>query len=78
MGGSWIGLGSAIDFSAGKIFRMKVYSPRVGAKVLLKIENASNNSNLFEKEATATKGNEWEIWCLISVLSIPLMHIIIL
>jgi hypothetical protein len=59
-GGSWIGLGSAIDFSAGKYFRMKVYSPRVGAKVLLKVENASNSAVNFEKEVSTTKANEWE------------------
>lgn len=59
-GGSWIGLGAPIDFSAGKIFRMKVYSPRVGAKVLLKVENASNSSISFEKEATTTVANAWE------------------
>lgn len=59
-GGSWIGLGSAIDFSAGKYFRMKVYSPGVGAKVLLKVENASNSAISYEKEVATTKANEWE------------------
>ena len=31
-GGSWIGLSSPIDFSQNKIFRMKVFSPRVGVR----------------------------------------------
>ena len=44
-GGSVISLGEPIDFSANKIFRMKVFSPRVGAKVLLKVENATNGGN---------------------------------
>lgn len=59
-GGSWLGLSSPIDFSAGKIFRMKVFSPRSGAKVLLKVENASNAAISFEKEVTTTLANQWE------------------
>ncbi len=59
-GGSLIQLDQAIDFSQNKIFRMKVYSPRIGAKVLLKVENASNASINFEKEVLTTKANEWE------------------
>jgi len=59
-GGSWIGLGSSIDFSANKIFRMKVFSPRVGAKVLLKVENAANSALNFEKEVATTVANAWE------------------
>ena len=59
-GGSWIGLSSPIDFSANKVFRMKVYSPRVGAKVLLKVENASNGAISYEKEATCSVANTWE------------------
>lgn len=59
-GGSWIGLGGPIDFSANKVFRMKVYSPRVGAKVLLKVENAGNGSIAFEKEVLTTVANAWE------------------
>lgn len=59
-GGSWIGLSSAIDFSANKVFRMKVFSPRAGAKVLLKVENASNAGINFEKEVTTTVANAWE------------------
>ena len=59
-GGSWIGLGGPIDFSANKVFRMKVFSPRVGAKVLLKVENAGNGSISFEKEVLTTVANAWE------------------
>ena len=59
-GGSLITLGAPIDFSAGKVFRMKVYSPRVGAKVLLKVENTSNGGINFEKEVTTTVANTWE------------------
>jgi hypothetical protein len=59
-GGSFITLGSPIDFSVNKIFRMKVFSPRVGAKVLLKVENATDGSINFEKEVTCTMANAWE------------------
>jgi hypothetical protein len=59
-GGSLIGLSSPIDFSVNKIMRLKVYSPRVGAKVLLKVENAGNNGVFFEKEAATTVANQWQ------------------
>lgn len=59
-GGSVIALTSPIDFSANKIMRMKVHSPRVGAKVLLKVENLSNGGINFEKEVLTTKANQWE------------------
>ncbi len=59
-GGSWIGLSSPIDFSVNKVFRMKVWSPRAGAKVLLKVENGANTAQNFEKEATTSIANGWE------------------
>jgi hypothetical protein len=59
-GGSWLGLTSPINFSTKKTFKMKVFSPRVGAKVLLKVENQTNGSINFEKETTTTKANTWE------------------
>ncbi|HEY0042758.1 MAG TPA: PKD domain-containing protein, partial [Flavisolibacter sp.] len=59
-GGAVITLGSPIDFSANKVFRMKVYSPRVGAKVLLKVENPTNGGISFEKEVATTVANTWE------------------
>jgi hypothetical protein len=57
-GGSTMALSGPIDFSAGKIFRMKVWSPRVGATVLLKVEQSPTVS--FEKTVTTTVANEWE------------------
>lgn len=59
-GGSLITLGGSMDFSVNKTFTMKVLSPRVGAKVLLKVENSSNGALNFEKEVATTKANEWE------------------
>jgi hypothetical protein len=59
-GGSLITMGSPIDFSINKVFRMKVFSPRVGAKVLLKVENLTNGGIAFEKEVLTTMANVWE------------------
>ncbi|MGG9964215.1 hypothetical protein [Ferruginibacter sp. SUN106] len=59
-GGSLIALGAPIDFSVNKVFRMKVFSPRVGAKVLLKVENLTNSGISFEKEVATTVANTWE------------------
>ena len=59
-GGSFIMSGNPIDFSANKVFRMKVFSPRVGAKVLLKVENATDGSISFEKETATATANTWE------------------
>ena len=59
-GGSWIALASPIDFSTQKTLKMKVYSPRAGAKVLLKVENQTNGALNFEKEVLTTTANAWE------------------
>ncbi|RCH55701.1 hypothetical protein DJ568_07395 [Mucilaginibacter hurinus] len=59
-GGSVLPLDHTVDFSTKKTFKMKVYSPRVGAKVLLKIENQTNGGINFEKEVLTTQANAWE------------------
>ncbi|MFM2138929.1 MAG: hypothetical protein RJA57_1236 [Bacteroidota bacterium] len=59
-GGSFITLSSNIDFSTNKIFRVKVFSPRAGARMLLKVENSGNPAQNFEKEVTTTLANTWE------------------
>jgi len=58
--GSYIALDNPIDFSAGKTFKVKIHSPRVGAKLLLKVENLTDGGIAFEKEVTTTKAGEWE------------------
>ena len=60
-GGSWIGLANPIDFSTKKTFKVKVYSPRVGAKLLLKVENQTDGGISFEKEVVTTVANAWEV-----------------
>jgi hypothetical protein len=59
-GGSWTQLGSAIDFTNNNTLSLKVYSPRVGAKVLLKVENAADGNINFQKEVLTTVANGWE------------------
>ncbi|MEE4198394.1 MAG: PKD domain-containing protein [Bacteroidales bacterium] len=59
-GGSWIALDAPIDFSTNKTFKMKVYSPRVDAKVLLKVENLTDGGINHEVEVSTTTANEWE------------------
>ena len=59
-GGSVMRLSSPIDFSVNKVMKMKVWSPRVGAKVLLKVENSGNGSIFFEKEVATTVAKTWE------------------
>lgn len=59
-GGSFITLASPIDFSTQKTIKMKVFSPRVGAKVLLKVENLTNGGISFEKEVSTTVANAWQ------------------
>ncbi|QTE22474.1 T9SS type A sorting domain-containing protein [Polaribacter cellanae] len=59
-GGSSIVLSSAMDFATNDTFTMKVYSPRVGAKVLVKVENSGDSGINFEKEVLTTKANAWE------------------
>jgi hypothetical protein len=58
--GALLTVGGNIDFSTNKVFRMKVFSPRVGARVLLKVENLTNGGIFFEKEVTSTVANAWE------------------
>ncbi|MES2277525.1 MAG: hypothetical protein V4592_15985 [Bacteroidota bacterium] len=59
-GGSYITLAAPIDFSTKKTFTMKVYSPRVGAHVLLKVENLTDGTISYEKEVSTTVANTWE------------------
>ncbi len=61
-GGSFISLSNPINFAgaANKQFKVKVYSPRVGAKLLLKVENKTNSALNFEKEVATTTANAWE------------------
>ena len=56
--GSKILMGSAVDFSTNKVFKVKVFSPVAGKKLLLKFEGAGA---AFEKESSPiAAANVWE------------------
>jgi hypothetical protein len=59
-GGSFLELAGPIDFSANKHFKMKVWTPGAGRKVLLKVENLTNGGIAYEQEKMTTVGNAWE------------------
>ena len=59
-GGSVIEIESPIDFSTNKTFKMKVWAPAVGTKVLLKVENLTNGGIFFEQEVLTTTAMAWE------------------
>lgn len=59
-GGSLITLSAPIDFSEKKVIKMKVWSPRVGANVLFKVENLTESSINYEQEVATTTANAWE------------------
>lgn len=55
--GSYLTVNQAINFSTLPIFSMKVYSPRAGVQVLLKMEGSVGPSEVM---ATTTQANAWE------------------
>ena len=60
-GGSYLTLANPINFSTQKIFKVKVFAPRVGAKLLLKVENLTNGGISYQVEAATTTANTWEV-----------------
>lgn len=58
--GSLLTLGSPIDFSTNKTFKLKVWSPKSGAVVKLKVENLDNGEIAMEVDATTITSNAWE------------------
>ena len=49
-----------IDLSSTKVITLRVYSPAVGEKIMLKVENAANGGQNMEAQALTTKANAWE------------------
>jgi Bacterial Ig-like domain len=49
-----------IGLPTSKIITLRVYSPAVGERIMLKIEDAANTTVNMEAEATTTKAGEWE------------------
>jgi len=59
-GGSYITLTSPINFTTQKKMKMKVWSPRVGMPVLLKVENLTNPAISKEIIVPTTVAGAWE------------------
>lgn len=58
--GTILTLGDPIDFSTNKLFKMKVWSPKAGAIVKLKVENLDDGDISYEVDALTTATNQWE------------------
>jgi len=58
--GVTLALDEPIDFSAKHMIKMKVFSPKVGAKIFLKLENLGNASINKEVGALTTVANAWQ------------------
>jgi len=58
--GVTLALDEPIDFSAKHMIKMKVFSPKAGAKILLKLENLTDASINREVIALTTVSNTWE------------------
>ncbi|MCB2220765.1 MAG: PKD domain-containing protein [Bacteroidetes bacterium] len=58
--GSLLIMENPIDFTTNKLFKLKVWSPKAGAIVKLKVENIDNGEIAYEVDATTTVTNQWE------------------
>jgi hypothetical protein len=58
--GSFLTLENPIDFSINKLFKVKVWSPKAGAVVKLKVENLDDGNIAYEVDANTTITNQWE------------------
>ncbi len=57
--GTLLNLDSPIDFSSSQKFRMKVYSPKFGIPIRVRLEDQNNTAGI-ELDAITTTLNEWE------------------
>ncbi|WP_439151927.1 carbohydrate-binding protein [Winogradskyella sp.] len=57
--GTALNLDAAIDFSTSQKLRMKVWSPKSGIPIRVRLENQDNSAGI-ELDATTTTNNEWE------------------
>lgn len=58
-GGAFFDLASPVNLNASREFRIKVWSPREGARLLFKIENRANGGIFFEQDRTIDVANAW-------------------
>ncbi|RFS24719.1 hypothetical protein DVR12_05845 [Chitinophaga silvatica] len=58
--GNYIILSNPMDFTTTRVFKVKVYSWRVGMRVLLQLERSGDNTFMENLEVVTTKANQWE------------------
>ncbi|PHN08625.1 hypothetical protein [Flavilitoribacter nigricans] len=58
--GSFMELGAPIDFAANDQLALKVWSPKSGIVVKMKVENSADPNINFEVDVTNTQANAWE------------------
>lgn len=58
--GTTLQLDAPVDFSSSQKFRMKVWSPKAGIPVRIKLENSANAAQFVELDANTTTTNQWE------------------
>jgi len=58
--GSFLTLGEPIDFTINTLFKVKVWSPKSGIVVKLKVEIINDPDIVYEVDATTSVSNEWE------------------
>lgn len=59
--GATLPLDTKIDFTKGSKIKITVWSPKVGAQILFKMEDKANSGTNFEVSATTTVANAWEV-----------------
>ncbi|MFZ4622278.1 MAG: hypothetical protein ACOYNS_17080, partial [Bacteroidota bacterium] len=57
--GSYLSMARPINFSKDKFFSVKVFMPKAGAKLLLKVENQTDGAVNMEREQTVATANAW-------------------
>ena len=58
--GNYIMLSAPLDLSQKHVFKVKVYSQRIGMRVQLQLERTGDNSFQDSREVMTTKANQWE------------------
>ncbi|MEO6813953.1 MAG: hypothetical protein ABI172_08490 [Ginsengibacter sp.] len=58
--GNYIVLDAPLDLSVKHVFKVKIYSPRVGMKIWFQLERSGNNSFQDHREVATTVANQWE------------------
>ncbi len=58
--GTVLTLSQPIDLSTNRIIGLKTYSPKAGARITMKLENATSSSIVVEADTVTTVANAWE------------------